>query len=176
MKIVTGLGNPGSSYEHNRHNAGFLALDFYLRNKSVIDCASRFEAKICELHSGDNKIFFVKPQTFMNHSGKALKQIADFYKVVPSKDLLILHDEVDLPLGTVRSAFDSSSAGHNGVQDIFNWFGTESIHRIRIGVESRTDKTQLPTDAFVLQNFSDQELQVLRAEVFPTIDGLIEHF
>src|SRR4051812_33865970 len=131
MKLIVGLGNPGKQYERTRHNAGFLAVDFFMQTKEVIACQSKFKAEICEYHEGKEKIFLVKPQTFMNNSGDAVSEIVNFYKANPKTDLLVIHDEVDLPLGNLKSTNDSSAAGHNGVQDIFDVFSTKNIHRVR---------------------------------------------
>ncbi len=176
VKLIIGLGNPGNKYEHNRHNAGFLAIDDYLKNIQSINCQSSFKAQICELHFGAQKVFFVKPQTFMNLSGEAAKAIADFYKVDASKDILVVHDDVDLPFGNLRATDSSSAAGHNGVQNIIDTLSTQNFHRIRIGVESRTDKTIPPTESFVLQNFSGEELKKLQADVFPKVKEEIEKY
>lgn len=176
MKLIVGLGNPGKQYEHTRHNAGFLAVDYFLERKETIACQSKFEAQICEYHEGSEKIFLVKPQTFMNNSGEAVRDIVEYYKIDPKKDLLIIHDEVDLPLGSMRDTNDSSAAGHNGVQDVFDALGTKSIHRIRIGIETRDSREDLPTDAFVLQRFTGTELDRLHTEVLPKINQLIEQF
>ena len=94
----------------------------------------------------------------MNDSGKAVKQILDFYKLTP-KDIVVLHDDVDLPLGTIKFTDNSGSAGHNGVTSLIDYLGTKEFRRIRIGVESRENKEHMPTDAFVLQDFSDEELE-----------------
>ncbi len=176
MKLIVGLGNPGTKYEHTRHNAGFLAIDEYLKDVQSINCQSSFKSQVCELHFGSNKIFFVKPQTFMNLSGEAIAEIANFYKVDIAKDLLVIHDEVDLPFGTIRATDSSSSAGHNGVQNIIDKLGTQNFHRIRIGVESRTEEDMTPTDAFVLQNFTDEETKKLQEEIFPKVKVEIERF
>ena len=125
---------------------------------------------------GHSDYILVKPQTFMNDSGKAVSEIVNFYKTDISKDLLIIHDDSDLPLGTIRTADSSSSAGHNGVQDIIDKLGTQNFHRIRIGVESRQSRNDMPTDAFVLQNFTADELKKLQAEVFPKVNDEIEKF
>lgn len=176
MKIIVGLGNPGKQYEQTRHNAGFLAIDYFLQHKETIACQSKFEAQICEYHEAAQKIFLVKPQTFMNNSGEAVSEIVNFYKIDPKKDLLVIHDEVDLPLGSLKSTNDSSAAGHNGVQDIFDILGTKNIHRVRIGIETRESRNDLPTDAFVLQRFTSTELDRLQSEVFPKVNQLIEEF
>ncbi len=156
MQIIIGLGNPEEKYFKTRHNVGFLALDYILKDLEVISCSSKFDAKICEVHNPD-KTFYVYPQTYMNNSGKAVKQLLDFYKLSP-KDILVIHDEVDLPLGTIKFTESSGPAGHNGVSSIIEELGTQDFRRIRVGVESRENKQQPPTDAFVLQNFDGDQL------------------
>lgn len=175
MKLIAGLGNPGKQYEHTRHNAGFLAIDHFLKTHDAIVCASKFNAQICEYHQGGEKVFLVKPQSFMNLSGEVLRELVHFYKLDPAKDLLVLHDEVDLPLGTVREGRDSGSAGHNGVQNIIDELGSKDFARVRIGVEARESRSELPTDAFVLQKFTAEELHGLEM-ILPGINDLIEKF
>lgn len=176
MKLIVGLGNPGNQYEQTRHNAGFLALDFFLRDKNTITCQSKFKSQICEYHENGVKVFFIKPQSFMNLSGEVVREILAFYKADHANDLLVLHDEVDFSIGTVKEAFAASSAGHNGVQNIMDELGTKDFARVRIGVESRASRNDLPTDVFVLQKFQDDELSQLEKEVFPETNKLIEAF
>ncbi len=176
MKIIVGLGNPGKQYEHTRHNAGFLAVDHFLKGTETINCKSKFESTICELHFHATKTFFVKPQTFMNESGVAVRELLHFYKANYREDLLVIHDEADLPLGTIREAFNSSSAGHNGIQNIIDELGSQEFRRIRIGVDSRESRSNMPTDKFVLQNFSGGELSRLQMEVLPQVSKFIQEF
>ncbi len=176
MKIIVGLGNPGDKYKYTRHNVGFIMLDWYLADKETISCQSKFAAQICEMHFTANKVFFVKPQTFMNNSGEAVREILHFYKAFPNRDLLVIHDEVDLPFGTVRNSFDSNAAGHNGVSNIIDELGTKEFPRIRIGVEARESRNDMPTDAFVLRDFSDEELKKLKEEVYPKVRDEIDTF
>ena len=176
MKLIIGLGNPGEKYKQTRHNAGFLALDEFLKDKETINCASKFDAQICELQVDGNKLFFIKPQNFMNNSGKVISEIVQFYKVSPTTDILIVHDDKDLRLGDVKSTLSSRSAGHNGIEDIFIELGTQDIKRIRIGVESREPGSPIPTDVFVLQNFSDEELKKLHEEIIPNVSKMIAEF
>lgn len=112
----------------------------------------------------------------MNLSGQAVKHIADFYKVDLAKDILILHDEVDLPFGKIKLTSSSSAAGHNGVQNIIDEFGSKDFHRIRIGVESRESRHDMPTDAFVLRPFLHNELERLDSEIFPKVSEHIKNF
>jgi len=176
MKLIVGLGNPGKQYVHTRHNAGFLAIDYFLRGKDAISCQSKFKAHICEMHIGNEKVFFVKPQTFMNHSGTAVKHIADFYKLDVTNDILVIHDEVDLPFGKIKLTSSASAAGHNGVQNIIDEFGHKDFHRIRIGVESREHRSETPTDAFVLHPFQHAEQERLESEVLPKVSEHIKTF
>ncbi len=181
MKLIVGLGNPGNQYEFTRHNAGFLAVDFFLKDRSAISCQSKFKAQICEYQEdvGNGKVekvFFVKPQNFMNLSGEVVREILAFYKLDHANDLLVIHDDKDLPFTTVKEGFSSGSAGHNGVQNIIDELGTKDFARIRIGVETREPDSPLPTDVFVLQKFQDEELEKLQKEVFPETNKLIEAF
>jgi len=188
VKIIVGLGNPGKKYEYTRHNAGFLAVDHYMEGKEVISCESKFDGTICEIHFhphipllakeglGAVKTFFVKPKTFMNESGRAVKEIAKFYKIDITRDLLVIHDEVDLPFGEIRTTHSSQAAGHNGVKSIIDALGTQDFHRARIGVETRESRNDMPTDAYVLSPFSAGELEKLRKEVFIKTDEIIAEF
>lgn len=179
MKIIVGLGNPGDKYEQTRHNAGFMAVDFILHYGDVFMAEKPSHEFKSEMHTwgdGDRKLIFLKPQTFMNDSGLALKLILNFYKVNIAEDLLVIHDDVDLPLGTLRVSNDSSSAGHNGVKSVFNEIGTQNFHRLRVGVETRAARTDMPTDAFVLQNFSDDELKTIKEVALPQARTEVEKF
>lgn len=183
MKLIIGLGNPGNKYEHTRHNAGFLALDYMLKNLETISCSSKFQGQICEVHfsahnngTGPVKTFFVKPQTYMNNSGEAVREIVNFYKANPETDLLVVHDEIDLKFGYWKQAYDSRPAGHNGVKSIVEQLGTQEFHRLRIGVESRLSRAESPTDEYVLNQFSPAELEALRTDIFPAVKDVIEQF
>ncbi len=179
MKLIVGLGNPGQQYKYTRHNAGFLAMDFILNDGDGLMLAKpshEFKSEVHTLNIGDQKVMFVKPLTYMNDSGQALKVICNFYKMDISNDLLVLHDDADLPLGTIRTTASSSSAGQNGVQSIINELGTQNFHRVRIGVESRADRSEKNTADFVLEDFTKDELLVLNNEVFGKVKEEVEKF
>ena len=178
MKIIVGLGNPGDKYKNNRHNVGFLAVNFLDGQLGTGDgqWEDKFQSGIREIASWDEKVILMKPRTFMNDSGKAVAEIVNFYKLNPAADIIVLHDEVDLPFGTIRATKSSSSAGQNGVQSIIDELGTQNFHRIRIGVETRESRAQMDTRDFVLQNFSPDELKKLQAETFPKVKEEIEKF
>ncbi len=177
MKIIVALGNPGPQYQNNRHNAGWMALDLLVTDLQLGDSwKTQFHSETLDASINNEKVLLVKPQTFMNESGLAVKEIVNFYKLDPTKDIIVLHDEVDLPFGTIRTTPSSSSAGQNGVQNIIDQLSMQDFHRIRIGVETRESREQMPTRDFVLQNFTTQELEILKKEVYPKIKVEIENF
>lgn len=180
MKLVVGLGNPGEKYKNTRHNAGFLALDFLLNdNDGFMTAKESHEFKsdlFTWLGPDGEKVLFLKPQTYMNDSGQALKVICNFYKMDFKNDLLVVHDEIDLPFGSIRVNYSASAAGHNGVKSIIENLGTQDFNRLRIGVENRSSRDQIPTEAFVLQNFSEEEMAKLNSQVLPAVKLEIEKF
>lgn len=165
-KIIVGLGNPGIKYAKTRHNAGWLILDHLINelqketNQTITWRSKRdWLAEIAEI---DN-ILLVKPQTMMNNSGQAVRAILDYYDLIVadlSNRLLVIHDELDLPSGTVRWSNNSRSAGHNGVQSIIDHLGTQNFIRYRVSIQP----IEPPTDtiAYVLKNFSASELKNLQ--------------
>ncbi len=172
MKLIAALGNPGSQYALTRHNAGFLALDYLLGGHGLesLQRKSDFDSLIVKGNYVGQECLFAYPQTFMNESGCAVSAIMQFYKL-SANDLIVLHDEIDLPLGTIRLARNSGPAGHNGIKSIIEHIGTMDFRRIRIGIESRAEHRIPPTDAFVLQKFTDEELKKLPLE---EIEKLLE--
>jgi peptidyl-tRNA hydrolase, PTH1 family len=130
MKVVVGLGNPGRRYEGTRHNVGFAVIDLLASGARF---QSRFDAQVAELNEDGYKILLVKPETFMNLSGRCVRQVLDFYQV-PAGDLLVVCDDFNLPLGRLRVRARGSHGGHNGLRDIQNHLGTTEYPRLRIGV------------------------------------------
>ena len=178
MKLIVGLGNPGDKYENTRHNIGFMAIDFILRDNKYITAkpGKEFKSETFTFKNNGETIVFLKPQTYMNDSGQALKVICNFFKLDLREDLLVIHDEVDLPFGALRLNKDSSAAGHNGIKSIIDELKTQNFHRLRIGIESRSSKKELPTDAFVLQNFTEEQLKKIHGEILPQAKAEIEKF
>lgn len=165
MKIICGLGNPGQNYENTRHNAGFIFLDELAKafNSSEFKVKKEWNLALAECGSGDDKILLVKPLTYMNKSGEALSLLSNFYKVGPG-DIILIFDDVDLPLGTVRFRKQGSAGTHNGMKSVISHLGTQDFPRLRLGIESRTNKL-MPLDAFVLSPFKNEERKVFDAEV-----------
>jgi peptidyl-tRNA hydrolase, PTH1 family len=133
MKIVVGLGNPGRRYEGTRHNVGFAVLDSLARGPGATKFQSRFQAAVAELNENGEKILLVKPETFMNLSGHSVRQVVDFYQL-PLDDLLVVCDDINLPLGKLRFRARGTHGGHNGLKDIQSHLGTTAYPRFRIGV------------------------------------------
>jgi PTH1 family peptidyl-tRNA hydrolase len=166
MKLIVGLGNPGKQYENTRHNVGFMVLDRLreIANFPDFQMSEKFNSFIAEKKddSGE-KILLAKPMQFMNRSGEAVRALKDFYKV-PLENITVIHDDLDINVGEYKISEDSSAAGHNGVQDIIDKIGTQKFKRIRIGIEGaekRADRGEIPGDIFVLQKFTDEEIEML---------------
>lgn len=133
MKLIVGLGNPGKRYDGTRHNVGFDVIDLLAKAPGVDGFASKFKAEIAEAREGDEKVLLVKPQTFMNLSGQAVRQICDFYHA-DANDVLVICDDVNLPLGKLRFRTKGTHGGHNGLRDVQAHLGTTEYSRLRIGV------------------------------------------
>jgi PTH1 family peptidyl-tRNA hydrolase len=132
MLLLVGLGNPGAEYARHRHNVGFMALDAIHRRHGFAPWRRRFRSEVSEGTLGGMKVLLLKPQTYMNESGGAVAEAANFYKIEPS-DVVVVHDEVDLPPGKVRMKAGGGSAGHNGLRSISGAIG-DGYRRLRIGV------------------------------------------
>ena len=153
MHLIVGLGNPGKKYENTRHNVGFRVLDLLVGESEWLEKKGLNQFKKLD------DIVLSKPQTFMNLSGKA---VADILKYYPEAILIVVHDELDFPLGTIKIMKNASSAGHNGVQSIIDELGTQDFIRVRIGINNPEVRGQIPGDAYVLQKFTPQEEEILK--------------
>jgi PTH1 family peptidyl-tRNA hydrolase len=157
MKIVVGLGNPGRRYAGTRHNVGFAVMDALAQSPKVGGFQERFQAEIAEAIEDAHKVFLVKSLTFMNLSGRCVRELVDFYQL-PLEDLLVVCDDINLPLGQLRARARGSHGGHNGLRDIQNHLGTTEYPRLRIGVG---DPDQADTVDYVLARFSPSERAVI---------------
>jgi len=161
-KLIIGLGNPGKQYQNNRHNIGFQIIDMIAKDLILKSLKQnrKFQAEICEGAFGEQKIILAKPQTFMNNSGIAVKKIKTFYKIKP-QDIIIIHDDIDLPIGSIRISQAVSSGGNKGVESIIKEIKTKNFIRIRIGIANEL-RTKIPADKFVLQKFSLEDEKKLK--------------
>jgi len=156
MKVIVGLGNPGREYIGTRHNVGYAVLDSLAASPRAGRPQERFNAAIVELAEEAGKVLLVKPLTFMNLSGQSVRPLLDFYKV-PVEDLLVVCDDVNLPLGKLRFRATGSHGGHNGLRNIQQHLGTPDYARLRIGVGA-ADKDLVN---HVLSRFKPSELPVI---------------
>ena len=162
MKLIIGLGNPGKEYKKTRHNAGFLTIDKIISNIQYPISSSKFNTEISNGIIDDEKIILAKPQTFMNNSGQAVRAVLDYYKIDP-KDIIVIHDDLDIPLGEYKISKNKNSGGHKGVQSIIDHLGTKDFTRFRIGIMIENKKT--PTEKFVLERFSKEEMEVVNGVI-----------
>ena len=165
MKLVVGLGNPGAKYHDTRHNIGFRVIDALARRWSVDQWREQHQALVARVRQGDEAVLVAKPMTFMNLSGDAVAGLAGFYKIaVP--DVLVVLDEVALPLGRLRAGRAGSAGGHNGLKSIIGRLGTSEVSRLRIGVgrgDTRKDLADHVLGTFRADEREDVEAAVLRA-------------
>jgi peptidyl-tRNA hydrolase, PTH1 family len=160
MKVVVGLGNPGPRYRGTRHNVGFAVIDYLAQGPGAGSFRSRFQAQTAELREGDLQMLLVKPETFMNLSGRCVREIVDFYKL-PVEDLLIVCDDINLPLGKMRARARGSAGGHNGLKSIQDQLGTGEYSRLRIGVDAPALTHDEATVVHVLSRFKPGEQNVM---------------
>ena len=134
MKLIVGLGNPGPEYEFTPHNVGFLVIDRLAEDLSVVVRNRHCKALTAAAHVGQKPVVLAKPETYMNLSGQAVRGLLEKFELRPEADLIVIQDELDFPLGTMRVQRARSSAGHNGIESIIDWLGTKDFLRVRIGV------------------------------------------
>lgn len=165
MKLLVGLGNPGAKYHDTRHNVGFRVIDALARRWSVDQWREQHQALVAKVREGDESVLVAKPMTFMNLSGDAVAGLAGFYKVaVP--DVLVVLDEVALPLGRLRAGRNGSHGGHNGLKSVIARLGTSDVPRLRIGVgrgDGRRELADHVLGAFAAAERDQVEAAVLRA-------------
>lgn len=155
IRLIVGLGNPGAEYEQTRHNAGFWLIDQLARG--ALKRETRFQALAAKTRIGGNEVWLLEPQTFMNRSGQSVGALARFYKINPD-EVLVVHDELDLPPGVAKIKKGGSSGGHNGLKDITAALGTQDYWRLRIGIgHPRALSLQQPVVDFVLHRPRKEE-------------------
>ncbi|MCE7936949.1 aminoacyl-tRNA hydrolase [Candidatus Saccharibacteria bacterium CPR2] len=156
MKLIVGLGNPGKEYEHTRHNTGFMAIDYFAKQNSLDEFKEKpkLKAAYTEQNVNNEKIIFIKPMTFMNLSGESVLAVKQFFKI-ENKNVLVIHDELDIPFGIVKTKFSGGSAGHNGIESIISTIG-DDFYRIRVGIRNAETEKRESSD-FVLSRFTKAE-------------------
>lgn len=171
MKLIVGLGNPGEEYENTRHNIGFAAIEgfrFQVLGVSNWKFDKKLKAEIAKGEIDGEKIILAKPQTFMNNSGQAVKLFTTHYKL-PTNNLWIIHDDLDLPLGAFKISFAAGSAGHNGVQSIIDALKTKEFWRLRVGIGPKIGAGE----KFVLKPFKKTEQSLLNKTLEQVAEALL---
>lgn len=170
MIIIIGLGNPGAQYKSTRHNVGFMAINEFAKknNFSEFKLQKKTNAEISEGIIGEEKIILAKPQTFMNESGKAVLKITKNYSL-QTTNLVVVHDDIDLPVGKIKIVTERGSAGHKGVESIIQNIGNDGLIRFRIGIgsENKTEAIKI-----VLKNFSPEEKKTIDEAIQKTVNAL----
>lgn len=175
MKLIIGLGNPGEKYQETRHNLGWLAIDDLRKGSwgtfSPWKKTAKVRGEISQ--SEDKKLLLLKPDTFVNESGRAAAAALAFYKL-PPENLIVVHDDLDLPVGTFKIQTGRGAAGHHGVESIINSLGAKNFTRLRLGIKPLTPAAAGGKD-FVLGKFSKEENALLKEAVPRAIESLMKH-
>ena len=162
MKLLIGLGNPGSQYERTRHNVGFRVMDA-LATKYALRWERRNRALLANGNIGDEKVVLIKPLTFMNNSGEAVSELVRWYKVQP-EDILVIYDDLDLPVGQIRLRPKGSAGGHNGLSSIIHHLHTDQFPRLRVGIGRPTNSHMNTVDYVLGATSGDEGIQLATAE------------
>lgn len=167
MKLIFGLGNPGGEYANTRHNIGFIMLDDYIGENKW---SKKFNGLYIEKSINGEKYIFVKPLSYMNLSGGVVSSFVKYYKVT-NKDIIVIHDDLDLPVGKIRIKVNSSAGGHNGIKDIIKSLNTQEFCRIKVGISNNKD---IDTKDYVLGKFSKADMDTIKnveREVYEIIEN-----
>jgi PTH1 family peptidyl-tRNA hydrolase len=173
MKLIVGLGNPGRAYASNRHNIGFICLNHFARTHSIKFDQKRGLARTGRGKVVGNEVVLAKPQTYVNQSGQSVSRLVNKFNISLG-DLIVIHDDLDLPLARIRLSYASSSGGHKGINSIIKELGSQDFTRLRIGI-GRPDKAEASEDdiiAYVLSDFTSEEKEVI-TQIIPRVSEAI---
>ena len=172
--LIAGLGNPGVNYENTRHNVGFHIVDAIARSEKEYLELGKWEAQYCRASLWGARVFFVKPQTFMNLSGKSVAPFADFFKISFSR-ILVIHDDIDMRPGRIKLVAGGGPGGHNGIRSLIQYLGTRDFFRLKYGVGRPGQNgvhAEMPVERFVLAPFTDDEQKLLEKRMAILIEGV----
>ncbi len=170
ISLIAGLGNPGAEYADTRHNAGFRFVDALLRGRGgALRAEGRFSGRTARIDVGGREIRLLEPDTFMNHSGEAVSRMAHYYRI-PAGEILVVHDELDLPPGTVRLKQGGGAGGHNGVADVVEKLGDREFLRLRIGIGRPATSAQVIS--FVLRRAPLAEQDLIDAAIRDALEQI----
>lgn len=168
MKCIIGLGNPGKKYENTRHNIGFMVMDALAKRHQWDFNQSKFNGVYALEHFNQEKVVLLKPQTYMNLSGESVRPLIDFYQI-DVEDILVIYDDLDLPLGKIRLRQKGGHGGHNGIRSLIEHLGTKDFKRIRIGVGRPT--SSIPVVKYVLNPFAKEEQEDVEISIQQSADA-----
>ena len=168
MKLIIGLGNPGQEYTNTRHNIGFMVIDYFASDSNW---SKKWNALYKEETINNEKIILIKPLTYMNLSGQAVKEFVNFYKI-PLENILVIQDDLDLEVGTYRIKTNSSSGGHNGIKSIIDCLGRNNFARLKIGI---SNNKKIDTKDYVLGRFNQEE-QAIFDNLYAKFNEIITSF
>lgn len=170
MYIIVGLGNPEKKYFTTRHNIGFMAIDTIAEKYNIRVEEAKHKALIGKGVIEGQKVILVKPLTYMNLSGESVREVADYYKVDPESEIIVVYDDISLPVGQLRIRPKGSAGGHNGIKNIIAHLGTEKFMRIKVGVGEKPSRMDLAD--YVLGHFTEEELK-LEKEAFDKVTDAV---
>lgn len=174
---LIGLGNPGSKYQLTRHNVGFFFLDLLVEKRSLAFNSEKMQGLFCHDRSTGGQFFYLKPQTYMNRSGECVQPFIDYFKI-PLDHILVLQDDIDLPLGRIKVIAQGGAGGHNGIRSLAQRLGTQVFPRLKIGIGrpfAHEGEEVQPVEAFVLSKFTQAELAVLH-QLYAAVQEAVDLF
>lgn len=171
MKLIVGLGNPGLKYQKTKHNTGFMAIDYYLKKNGLSFNKEKFEGFWIKTKIKGEDVILLEPQTYMNDSGESVTQLVDFFKI-DAHDILVIHDDMDMPVAKIRLRKSGKSGGHNGIKSIIHCLNDSEFNRLKIGIDHPTKETVV---SWVLTPFSSEDCTKMEA-TFATVSQIIDDF
>ncbi len=172
--ILAGLGNPGAKYHDTRHNIGFMVLDYLAGHYGLRFSANKWDGLMARARVWGEQVYFVKPETYMNRSGKAVAAISRFYNI-PLQSLLVVHDDLDMAVGRVKLVKGGGAGGHNGICSLVEHLGSHDFYRLKIGIGRPGNSDvhpNMPVEKFVLSSFSDSEFQLINERIALLEEGI----
>ncbi|VEF49995.1 peptidyl-tRNA hydrolase [Bacillus freudenreichii] len=171
MKLIVGLGNPGSRYEKTRHNIGFEVIDELAKRSGTTLSETKFNGLYANVRNNGKKVILLKPLTYMNLSGESIRPLMDYFRI-PIEDVLVIYDDLDLPVGKIRLRQKGSAGGHNGIKSTIQHLGTPEFNRIRIGINRPPEGMKVPD--YVLGKFSREEWEEMQSVIQTCADACEE--
>jgi len=172
--LIVGLGNPGDQYVKSRHNIGFVVIDHLAKAWRGSLTQEKWEGLYASFSLNQAKVFLVKPQTFMNRSGRSVSQYLRFFKIASTR-LLVIHDDLDMDVGRIKLVLGGGAGGHNGIKSITSSIGTKEFYRLKIGI-GRPGKggvhSEYPVEKYVLSSIAENEHEVLKRRYKPIVEGI----